>query len=101
MPHKIIAVEAGSIADQLGIRPGDSLVTINGKKIIDWIDYQAFCSEEDIDLVTERDGEEIEYSLGSWSASSRGTLRRCISTSTPPIRSCARACSISRWRPRS
>ena len=63
MPHKIIAVEAGSIADQLGIRPGDSLVTINGKKIIDWIDYQAFCSEEDIDLVTERDGEEIEYSL--------------------------------------
>ena len=63
MPHKIIAVEPGSIADQLGIRPGDSLVTINGKKIIDWIDYQAFCSEEDIDLVTERDGEEIEYSL--------------------------------------
>ena len=29
MPHKIIAVEPGSTADQLGIRPGDSLVTIN------------------------------------------------------------------------
>lgn len=63
MPHKIIAVEPGSIADQLGIRPGDSLVTINGKKIIDWIDYQAFCSEEEIDIVTERGGDEIEYSL--------------------------------------
>lgn len=63
MPHKIIAVEEGSIAHQLGIRPGDQLVTINGRKIIDWIDYQAFCSEEEIDLLIDRDGEEIEYSL--------------------------------------
>lgn len=63
MPHKIIAVEEGSIAHQLGIQPGDQLVTINGRRIIDWIDYQAFCSEEEIDLVIERGGEEIEYSL--------------------------------------
>ena len=63
MPHRIIAVEPGSIADQLGLRVGDGLVSVNGKKVIDWIDYQAFTSEEQIDLVIERDGEETEYSL--------------------------------------
>ncbi len=63
MPHTIIAVEPGSIAEQLELRVGDRLVSLNGKKIIDWIDYQTFASEENIDLVIERDGEEIEYSL--------------------------------------
>lgn len=63
MPQKIIAVEPGSIAEQLELRPGDKLVSINGKNVIDWIDYQTFTSEEKIDLVIERDGEEIEFSL--------------------------------------
>ncbi len=63
MPQTIIAVEPGSIAEQLELRPGDRLVSVNGKPILDWIDYQAFTSEENIDLVIERGGEEIEFSL--------------------------------------
>ena len=63
MPHTIIAVEPGSIAEQLELRVGDRLVSVNGKPVIDWIDYQTFTSEENIDLVIQRDGEEIEYSL--------------------------------------
>ncbi len=63
MPHTIIAVEPGSIAEQLELRAGDRLVSINGRQVIDWIDYQAFTSEESITLVVERDGEETEYSL--------------------------------------
>jgi len=63
MPHTIIAVEPGSIAGQLGLKAGDRLVSINGEQIIDWIDYQALSSEERIDLVIERDGGEIEFSL--------------------------------------
>ena len=63
MPQKIIAVEPGSIAEQLELRAGDLLMSVNGKRVIDWIDYQAFTSEEHIDLVIQRDGEETEYSL--------------------------------------
>ncbi|MBR4442886.1 MAG: DUF512 domain-containing protein [Clostridia bacterium] len=63
MPQTIIAVEPGSIAEQLELQPGDRLVSVNGKPILDWIDYQAFTSEENIDLVIERAGEEIEFSL--------------------------------------
>ena len=63
MAHTITAVEPGSIADQLGLTPGDRLVSMNGQRVIDWIDYQAFSAESEIDLVIERGGEEVEYSL--------------------------------------
>ena len=63
MAHTITAVEPGSIADQLGLTPGDKLVSMNGQRVIDWIDYQAFSAESEIDLVIERGGEEVEYSL--------------------------------------
>ena len=63
MGHRIVAVERDSIADQLGLKAGDELLSINGRRVVDWIDYQAFTSEEKIDLVILRDGEETEYSL--------------------------------------
>ena len=61
MSHSIQAVQPGSIADQLGIVPGDELITINGRKIVDWIDYQAFCAAEQISLLVARNDEQIEY----------------------------------------
>ncbi|MEA5064463.1 MAG: DUF512 domain-containing protein [Eubacteriales bacterium] len=57
MPHVIQGVEPGSIADQLGIAPGDVLHTINDRHPVDLIDYQAFCCEEKLSLVVERAGE--------------------------------------------
>ena len=38
MKHKVKSVEEGSIAWQLGVRPGDTLVSINGEEVIDFID---------------------------------------------------------------
>jgi len=61
MKHLIAHVEAGSLAENLGIMPGDLLVNINGREVNDWLDYQAFTCVEDMSLVTERDGEETEY----------------------------------------
>ncbi len=63
MPHTITAVEAGSVADQLGIRPGDALTQINGEPIIDWVDYQALTSIENIQLELVRDGETLELAF--------------------------------------
>lgn len=40
MPHVITQVAPQSIASRLGIRPGDTLVQINGEDVIDQIDYQ-------------------------------------------------------------
>ncbi len=103
MPHTIIAVEPGSIADQLALRPGDRLVSVNGKPVIDWIDYQAFTSEEHIDLVIERGGEETEYALDKddWEplgltfdsqmmSGVRECVNRCIFCFVDQLPACAR-----------
>lgn len=63
MPHKITAVLPESIAEQLEILPGDTLVSINGQTVVDWIDYEAFCCTEQMSIVIRRGDEEIEYEL--------------------------------------
>ena len=63
MKHKIKAVEEGSIAWQLGIRSGDALISINGEEVIDFIDYQALSSEENMVLTVESAGEITDYSF--------------------------------------
>ena len=61
MGHVIHTVEKDSIADQLGILPGDELIQINGVSVIDWVDYQALCANEKMNLLVERRGVQTEY----------------------------------------
>ena len=61
MGHVIRTVEKDSIADQLGIQPGDELIQMNGENVIDWVDYQALCASEKMNVVVERKGVQTEY----------------------------------------
>lgn len=61
MGHKIYTVEPGSIADQLGVRPGDELIRMNGERVIDWVDYQALSSAEKMSVTFLQNGEEVEF----------------------------------------
>ena len=63
MRHRIAGVDAGSIAEELGLQPGDELVSINGCDVVDLIDYQAFCAEEELTLRVCRSGEETDLSV--------------------------------------
>lgn len=57
--HKIIEVQQGSIAEELQLAEGDTLMEINGTPIIDVIDYIEWMeSEELLLLVLKADGEE-------------------------------------------
>lgn len=57
--HKIVGVEPGSIAEECGLEPGDSIAAINDHEIIDIFDYQYYIEEEFIKvLVVTKDGEE-------------------------------------------
>jgi len=49
--HEILGVVAGSIAEELEIKAGDRLVSINGKPVEDALDYHLYAQEEIIDLV--------------------------------------------------
>lgn len=52
-------VVLGSIADELGIDPGDILVSINDKKVRDVIDYRYLVADELLQVVIEKKNGEI------------------------------------------
>ncbi|MDI6605175.1 MAG: DUF512 domain-containing protein [Thermoanaerobacteraceae bacterium] len=63
-PHIVKGIVRNSIADNLGIEPGDVLITINGEKIIDIIDYKFSESGDFINvLIQKHDGEEYLFEI--------------------------------------
>lgn len=57
--HIIASVESGSIAEELGLEPGDAIEEINGNEIEDIFDYQYYVEDEYLDvLILTKDGEE-------------------------------------------
>ncbi|TAH72199.1 MAG: DUF512 domain-containing protein [Anaerolineaceae bacterium] len=62
--HIIKEVEAGSIADELGLTPGDELITINDTSIKDVLDYHYIIKDEFLNvLIKKPDGEEWELDI--------------------------------------
>lgn len=53
--HRILKVDAHSIAEELGIQAGDCLLTINGEQIEDVIDYESLSTDERLLLVLENE----------------------------------------------
>ena len=49
-PAEIESVENNSIAEEIGFESGDSIISINGKKPRDLIDYQILISDEILDI---------------------------------------------------
>lgn len=60
---RIAAIEPGSIADQLGLRPGDRLLRINDQPPRDVIDYQLWTADEWLELLVETAGEPVLFEL--------------------------------------
>ncbi len=53
--HRIVEVVKNSIADELGISSGSFLTTINGKEIIDVLDFELLCANEHLELCWQDD----------------------------------------------
>jgi len=49
-PAEIESIEANSIAQEIGFEKGDSIISINGKKPRDLIDYQILISDEILEI---------------------------------------------------
>ena len=60
---KIISVENRSRAGRAGILAGDTLVSINGNKIRDVLDYRFYLAEKEVELLLIRDGKEFSVFL--------------------------------------
>ncbi len=62
--HKILTVESGSIAEEIGIEAGDFIVSINGNEIKDIFDYRYLLNDEELTILFEKaDGEEWEIDI--------------------------------------
>jgi putative radical SAM enzyme (TIGR03279 family) len=58
----VSAVEPGGLAAQMGLRPGDVILTVNGYLLRDVIDFRFYSAEEEIELEVQRDGQELTLS---------------------------------------
>jgi putative radical SAM enzyme (TIGR03279 family) len=56
---EILSVEPGSIADELGIQPGDRLQAVNGEPVRDLLDFLLAEPDESLQLTIERTGGEV------------------------------------------
>ncbi len=62
--HLIREVEPGSIADELGLEPGDRLISIDGHDPEDIFDYEYYLENESVVVLAEKaDGEEWELDI--------------------------------------
>lgn len=63
-PHKITAVEPGSIAEELEIKAGDTLLWINEENIQDVFDYRYLMADEAVDICIQKEsGEEWIFEI--------------------------------------
>ena len=62
--HRIAGVESGSIAEELGIVPGDMLLSVNDEPVEDIFDYRYLINDEYLTVVIRKaDGEEWELEI--------------------------------------
>ncbi len=60
---EILDIEKGSIAEELGIRPGNRLISINGEPITDMLDYRFYNAGEELEVCVELNEESVIFDI--------------------------------------
>lgn len=88
---EVFRVMPDSIAAELGIRPGDIICTVNGRRIADFLDYQFLTAAEKIVLtVQKQDGRLIEFEIENEDMEDLGISFRNMLFD--PAKSCSNRC---------
>src|SRR5438105_2294448 len=87
---KVSRIEQNSIADELGIALGTELLTVNGRPLADFLDWEFLTADEELVIEARQpDGEEIIYELERPGGEPLG-----ISLEPPTVRRCANRCEF-------
>ena len=87
---RVARVECGSIAAALGIAPGTELLSVNGRKVTDFLDWEFLTADEELVVeAREPDGEPVTYEIERGDGDVMG-----IELEPPTVRQCANRCEF-------
>jgi putative radical SAM enzyme (TIGR03279 family) len=87
---RVTGVQPESIAAELGLREGSELLSINGRELDDFLDWEFLTAEEEFVLhVRQPDGEEVEFEIERPLTEPMG-----VALEPPRIRRCANRCDF-------
>lgn len=87
---KVSRIEQKSIAEELGIQPGTELLTVNGRPLADFLDWEFLTADEELVIEARQpDGEDVIYELERLDGEPLG-----ISLHPPSVRRCANKCEF-------
>lgn len=87
---RVTTVQPDSLAAELGLVPGTELLTINGRPLEDFLDWEFLTADDAFTLhVRQPDGEEIEFDLERPEGMPMG-----VALEAPRIRRCANRCDF-------
>src|SRR3954470_12901230 len=87
---RVKAVQDGSIAEELGIAPGTELVSVNGRELADFLDWEFLTADDELVIEARMpDGEEIVYDIERPEGEAMG-----VELEPPTIRRCANRCEF-------
>jgi putative radical SAM enzyme (TIGR03279 family) len=87
---KVSRIDKNSIADAMGIQPGTELLTVNGRPLADFLDWEFLTADEELAIEARQpDGEPVIYELERLDGEPLG-----ISLEPPTVRRCANRCEF-------
>jgi Fe-S oxidoreductase, related to NifB/MoaA family len=87
---RVARVLPDSIADELGIEAGTELLSVNGRDLSDFLDWEFLAADEDLTVEARQpDGEEVVYEIVRSEGEQLG-----VTLEPPTVRRCANRCEF-------
>ena len=87
---KVARIAPGSIAEEIGMMPGTQILTVNGRAIQDFLDWEFLSAEDELVIETRQpDGEDVVYEIERPEGETLG-----LALEPPNVRRCANRCEF-------
>jgi putative radical SAM enzyme (TIGR03279 family) len=87
---RVARVDRGSIADALGMARGTELLTVNGRRLADFLDWEFLTAEDELVIEARQpDGEPVIYEVERGEGQPMG-----VELEPPTVRQCANRCEF-------